>query len=461
MVTLSFLGAARTVTGSMFYLKTSNTSILIDCGLFQGVGQEIKNYRELPFDLPSLNAIVLTHAHQDHCGLLPRLSSLGFRGKVIATPATYDLMRIMLMDAAHIHEEDYARMLKILHKDIKEPIFTIDDVLEMEKQLTFTCLKYGEEYKIDNIKIVLRDAGHILGSAFVEIEVCENGLRKGIVISGDIGNKNKPIVRDPESPKLKDAEIVVLESTYGDRLHKSISESKAELKVALNETLPEGNVVIPVFSLERAQDILYILRDFKERGELDERVQIFLDSPLAINATSIYENHIECFDDEARELVKQHKNPFIFNGVHLVRSVGASKMLNSIKKGAIILAGSGMCTGGRVRYHLLKNLPKPKSAVIFVGYQAEGTTGREIVDGTETIKIYDEEVNVNSKIYTINGFSAHADQNILIGWLKRFKNSPGVYLVHGDAKRMDVFHNGLEANGIRTSMPEEGFSINI
>jgi metallo-beta-lactamase family protein len=445
----------------MFHLRAGRTELLIDCGLFQGIGQEIKNYRELPLDLSSLDAIVITHAHQDHCGFLPRISSLGFSGSVICTPATYDLMRIMLMDAAHIHEEDYARLLKFAHKDLREPIFTVDDVLQMEKKLTYILLKYGEEHQIGDIKIVLRDAGHILGSAFVEIEVKENGARKGIVISGDIGNKNKPVVRDPESPKLKDAEIVLVESTYGDRLHKGISESKEELKQALNETLPQGNVIIPVFSLDRAQDILYILREFKESGMLDEKVQVFLDSPLAINATSIYEAHVECFDDEAKELIKQKKDPFIFSGVHLVRSVGASKMLNSIKRGAIILAGSGMCTGGRVKYHLLRHLPDPKSAVIFVGYQAEGTTGREIVDGAKTIKIHDEVVDIKAKIYTINGFSAHADQNILIEWLERLKNSPDIYLVHGDEKRMEVFDRVLRDRGLKSFMPEEGSSVKI
>lgn len=461
MATITFLGASRTVTGSMFYLKTHDCEFLVDCGLFQGENMEIKNYRDLPFDLSALDAIIITHAHQDHCGLLPRLSSLGFRGRVICSHATRDLMRIMLMDAAHIHEEDYARMLKFSCEYVREPIFTIDDVLEMEKKLTFTLLNYGEEYQIRNTKIVLRDAGHILGSAFVEIVFLENGVRKSLVISGDIGNRNKPIIRDPESPKLKEADMVLIESTYGDRLHKDITESKYELRTAINDTTGKGNVIIPVFSLDRAQDILYILREFKENGELGEKSRIFLDSPLAINATSIYESHIECFDDEAREIIKQHKNPFIFSGVHLVRTVGASKMLNSIKKGAIILAGSGMCTGGRVRYHLLRNLPDQNSAVIFVGYQAEGTTGREIVDGAKTIKIYDETVDVNAKIYTINGFSAHADQQILIEWLEKFKNSPDIFLVHGDFRRMTIFKNVLDGMGLKAFIPEEGFSVNI
>lgn len=461
MATLTFLGAARTVTGSMFLLRADSQDILIDCGLFQGAENESKNYRELPFDITKLGAIVLTHAHQDHCGLLPRLSSLGFRGKVICTPATFDLMRIMLMDAAHIHEEDYARQKKLSGEGVREPIFTIDDVLEMEKNLKFILPKYGEEISLGNIQFVFRDAGHILGSAFVEITLYEDGVKKGIVISGDIGNYGKPVLRDPESPKLKDANIVLVESTYGDRVHKGIVESKDELRHAINETITSGNVIIPVFSLDRAQDILYILREFKESGDLDEKVQIFLDSPLAINATSIYASHVECFDDEAREVIKQHRNPFIFSGVHLVRSVGASKMLNSVRKGAIILAGSGMCTGGRVRYHLLKNLPDPKSAVIFVGFQAEGTTGREIIDGAKRIKIYDEVVEVNAKIYTINGFSAHADQRVLLDWLNRFRGSPELYLVHGDAERMNIFSEFLKKEGFNVNLPEEGTEVKI
>ncbi|MEO0239445.1 MAG: MBL fold metallo-hydrolase [candidate division WOR-3 bacterium] len=443
---ISFLGACGTVTGSMYLITTDKKrKILVDSGIFQGEWEDL-NHSSFPFDPYEIDYVILTHAHLDHIGRLPKLVKEGFEGKILGTPATLDLARIILMDAAKLQSEEFETQKKRNDRkgiETPEPLYTLEDAIA-----TMSYFKpisgYDKEIEIlEGVTITWRDAGHILGSAFLEMTI--DGHK--VVFSGDLGNRNKPIIRDPESIKMKDAELIVVESTYGSRLHKSIEESKEEFLNALKETLPKGNVVIPSFAIERAQDLLYYIREFKEEGLLSKDVKVFLDSPLAISATNIFRAHKECFDDEARELLKQKRDLFSFPNLFFTRSKEASMEINNIKSGAIIIAGSGMCTGGRIKHHLKHNLWREECAVIFVGYQAAGTLGRRIVDGEKEVEIYGETVKVNSKIYTINGFSAHADQQEILDWVSPVDKNTKVVITHGEEVERDALAEKLKELG--------------
>jgi metallo-beta-lactamase family protein len=443
---ISFLGACGTVTGSMYLITTDKKrKILVDSGVFQGEWEDL-NHSSFPFDPYEIDYVILTHAHLDHIGRLPKLVKEGFEGKILGTPATLDLARIILMDAAKLQSEEFETQKKRNDRkgiETPEPLYTLEDAIA-----TMSYFKpisgYDKEIEIlEGVTITWRDAGHILGSAFLEMTI--DGHK--VVFSGDLGNRNKPIIRDPESIKMKDAELIVVESTYGSRLHKSIEESKEEFLNALKETLPKGNVVIPSFAIERAQDLLYYIREFKEEGLLSKDVKVFLDSPLAISATNIFRAHKECFDDEARELLKQKRDLFSFPNLFFTRSKEASMEINNIKSGAIIIAGSGMCTGGRIKHHLKHNLWREECAVLFVGYQAAGTLGRRIVDGEKEVEIYGETVKVNSKIYTINGFSAHADQQEILDWVSPVDKNTKVVITHGEEVERDALAEKLKELG--------------
>jgi metallo-beta-lactamase family protein len=443
---ISFLGACGTVTGSMYLITTDKKrKILVDSGVFQGEWEDL-NHSTFPFDPCEIDYVILTHAHLDHIGRLPKLVKEGFEGKILGTPATLDLARIILMDAAKLQSEEFETQKKRNDRkgiETPEPLYTLEDAIA-----TMSYFKpisgYDKEIEIlEGVTIIWRDAGHILGSAFLEMTI--DGHK--VVFSGDLGNRKKPIIRDPESIKMKDAELIVVESTYGSRLHKSIEESKEEFLNALKETLPKGNVVIPSFAIERAQDLLYYIREFKEEGLLSKDVKVFLDSPLAISATNIFRAHKECFDDEARELLKQKRDLFSFPNLFFTRSKEASMEINNIKSGAIIIAGSGMCTGGRIKHHLKHNLWREECAVIFVGYQAAGTLGRRIVDGEEEVEIYGETVKVNAKIYTINGFSAHADQQEILDWVSSVDKNTKVVVTHGEEVERDTLAEKLKELG--------------
>ncbi|MDI6850884.1 MAG: MBL fold metallo-hydrolase [bacterium] len=445
---ISFLGACGTVTGSMYLITTNKKKkILIDAGVFQGEWEEL-NHSPLPFDPYEVDYIILTHAHLDHVGRLPKLVKEGFEGRILGTPATLDLARIILMDAAKLQMEEFETQKK---RNERKGIETLPPLYELEDAIaTMSFFKpisgYDKEIEIsDGVTITWRDAGHILGSSFLEMTI--DGHK--VIFSGDLGNRNKPIIRDPESIKMKDAELVVIESTYGSRNHKGVEESKEELLKALIETLPEGNVVIPSFAIERAQDILYYIREFKESGLLDREVKVFLDSPLAISATNIFRAHKEVFDDEARELLKQKKDLFSFPNLFFTQTKEASMQINNIKNGAIIIAGSGMCTGGRIKHHLKHNLWREECAVVFVGYQAKGTLGRRIVDGEKEVEIYGETIRVNSKIYTINGFSAHADQQEILDWISAVNKNAKIVITHGEESERDVLAQKLEEAGFK------------
>ena len=452
---VKFLGAAGTVTGSKYLLTLkSGRKVIVDFGMFQGPHDiEKRNYDEFDVDFREVDAIILTHAHLDHVGLLPILNKKGFNGKIIGTSATYDIANIVLLDSAHLqHEEAESENKRRQRRGEPElkPLYDVKDATDIVRRF-LTPVVYNETLEVfDDFKVTFRDAGHILGSAFLEIET-EN---KKIIFSGDLGNYNKPVIRDPQPIQMKDADFVFLESTYGNRNHKSIEESKMELLKAIRETYERGgNALIPSFAIERAQDILYFMREFYERGKLPP-VKVFLDSPMAIETNTIFRLHKECYDEEARALIEKGKDLFKFPGLKTTRSVQASKEINYIKHGAVIIAGSGMCTGGRIKHHLKHNLWREESSVIFVGYQAKGTLGRKIVDGEKVVKIYGEDVVVKAKIYTIGGFSAHADRRELLSWVKDVRKGATIFNVHGEEESLKAMKDAVESMGYKGYIPQ-------
>ncbi len=449
-------GGAKRVTGSCFYVEVRDVRLLIDCGMFQGEDEE-KNYEPFPFDPKKIDYLVLTHAHIDHCGRIPLLVREGFKGKIICTEPTAKLSRLMLLDASKVMYENYKTLLKKLARTGKvprEPLYEEYDVLEAT-ELFKIRLPYNKDYRLSKgVVLRLRDAGHILGSAFVELDVYEDNRPKRVIFSGDLGNKNKPIVRDPESPSP--ADYVFIESTYGDRNHKSFEESKQELLEAIRYTIGRGgNLIIPSYALERAQEILYVLREFYEEGKLP-RCQIFLDSPLAISITRLFTSHPEFYDEETYRVFLE-KNPFELPNLIYTKDVEESKAINSISSGAIIIAGSGMLNGGRVLHHLKYNLWREECSIVFVGYQPKGTLGRKIIEGAQTVRIFSEEINVRAKVFTINGFSSHADQRGLLEWLSFTQRPKKVFLIHGEEEKMKVFGEAIKNElGLHWHIPEEG-----
>lgn len=463
MIVQSF-GGVEGVTGSCHLVKVDKLNILIDCGMFQGVDEE-KNYEDFGFDPSSIDYVILTHSHIDHVGRIPLLVKNGFKGKIISTKATYHIARIMLLDAANVMAEEYKTQLKKALRrgtpeDVKPPLYDENDVfyaMEFFKVL----LEYDEPFRLsNNIKIVFKNAGHILGSAYIQMYVNLNGRTRKIIFSGDVGNDDKLVIKPIDYPQ--DGEIVFIESTYGNRNHRPLEDSIDEFKMAIRESFKDGgNIIIPTFALERAQEILFILRKMYDKGELP-KCKIFLDSPLAIAATKIFLQFPNQLNGEVLSLIKQGQNPFIFPDVYFTTSVEESRKINDIESGAIILAGSGMCNGGRVKHHLKHNLWKENSSVIFVGYQAAGTLGRQIVDGAKKVKIYGEEIVVKAKIYTINGFSAHADQTGLLKFLKSNQNLESVYLIHGEPEIMVEFKNKIkESLNLNPHIVERGEYIYI
>ena len=477
MIIYACHGAAKQVTGSCHLIICNRRRILIDCGLFQG-GREIEqaNAEPFEFDPASIDALLLTHAHLDHCGRIPLLVKRGFRGRIYTTAATRELARVVLLDSAGLQEED-ARRAAVRKRngngrngngrngnsrngDTPEgPLYTIDDALHA---LDFFAadVTYGDPVQVtDGIRARFLDAGHILGSASVLLELDDGHVQRRMLFSGDLGNSGRPIVRDPMPAAT--ADYVVMESTYGDRPHRSVPDSVEELYQAIRETYARrGNVIIPTFALERTQEILYYLHQGIRNGLLPTNLRVFLDSPMAISATEIFRRHPECFDlDFIAEL--EHGDPFDMPGLHFTRDTSESMAINSIESGAVILAGSGMCNGGRVRHHLKHNLWRERSSVVFVGYAAEGTLARRIVDGASTVQIFNNDIPVRAQVWTINGFSAHADQPALLDWLGAAQRRR-IFLVHGEYERgMRKFQEVLEARGFDCHLPGMGESIKI
>jgi len=438
---IEFVGGARTVTGSSYIIKDEDFTIMVDCGMFQG-RQELqqRNQLHLIYAPQKIDCMLLTHAHIDHSGLIPKLVKEGFFGNIYTTKATVDLCTVMLPDSAHIQELD-AKQINKRNKKLGrpeiEPLYTVDDA--MKSLENFVPVNYNEIIQIHpRVEVRFRDAGHILGSAFIEMWVAEKGKKTKIVFSGDIGTNDQSIIKDPDA--LDEADILLIESTYGDRLHKSKEDTYEEFKRILIESINKnGNIVIPAFAVERTQEIIYTLNMLFKNNEIP-RIPVYIDSPLAISATEIFRDNQQCFDDEMKKIIMSGDNPLDFPNLKFTKSAEESKLLSSDTKGAIIISASGMCNAGRIKFHLQSNLYKSESSVIFVGYQAEGTLGRRLVDGAKQVRIYGEDIAVNAKIHTLGGFSAHADKNGLYNWLKTNKNpNTRIFVVHGEEESSQHF----------------------
>ncbi len=461
---LSFHGADRSVTGSCHLLECQGKRILIDCGLYQGGRELNEENRELfGFEPESIDFLLLTHAHLDHCGRIPLLVKEGFQGEIITTAASRELARLVMLDAAHLQEEEAewkARKAARRGRRSEEitPLYTTLDALNSLDYFGRTA-EYDKSLSLANgIDAIFFDAGHILGSASIFLQLNDGERVKNILFSGDLGYSNRAILRDPVSPPK--AQTVVMETTYGNRLHKRLQPSVDELFEAINDTFQRGgNVIIPSFALERSQEIIYYLREGREAGKLPGAMQVFLDSPMAISATEIFRRHPECYDEATRALFCDGRAPFDFPGLHFTRQTADSMALNRVRGGVVIIAGSGMCTGGRVRHHLKHHLWREDSSIVFVGFAAYGTLARRIVDGAEQVKLLGEEVNVRAKIYTIGGFSAHADRDELLNWHRNTGHPDRTFLVHGEEEAMRVFASHLRDTEVVMPKRHETFDL--
>ncbi len=435
---IQFLGAAQCVTGSCFVIEACGRRFCIDCGMHQGNKAIEKRNRDASVYSPgTMDFVLLTHAHIDHSGLLPMLVKHGFKGPIYCTPATGELISIMLEDSAHIQEmEAMYEARKYTRRGLKNPpqaIYTTEDAQKTATHVQAVTL--GEELRpAPGIRVVFYEAGHILGSGSIRLEVEENGKVTSLIFSGDIGRPQALIVRDPVTPPT--AEYVFMESTYGDRNHKDAATSSEELAKAIAYSYARGGkIIIPAFAIERTQEMLYCLHELHRQGQLPEDIDIFVDSPLAIRATEIFSHHRELLDDDALALLNKGEDPFELPNLHYTLSREESEAINTYDKPAIIISASGMCNAGRIKHHLKHNIWKPSTSIVFVGYQAVGTPGRSLVDGAKTLALFGEDMEVRAKLYFINSFSAHAGQNQLLDWLAPVAYSkPQVILVHGELK---------------------------
>ena len=436
---------------------------MIDCGLYQGSRElDEENGEPFGFDAASIDYVLLTHAHLDHCGRLPLLTKRGFRGEIIATSASRELTRLVLLDAAYLLEEDAHRRARRgghggSDNATKSPLYSTLDALNCLDNFGRTAT-YAEVLEVaPGVSATFIDAGHILGSASIFLQLSEPGHSTSVLFSGDLGNAGRQLLRSPATPPR--ADNVVMETTYGDRLHKPLGPSIDELFEAIAATFKRGgNVIIPTFAVERAQELLYFLNEGIGKGRLAKSTQVFLDSPMAISATEIFHRHPECFEPATARLFQDGHDPLGLPGLHFTREAAESVALNNIHGGAIIMAGSGMCTGGRVRHHLQHNLDRANSAIVFVGYAATGTLARRIIDGAKQVKIFGEDVPVRARIYTINGFSAHADQAELLAWQKQ-TGAKRTFLVHGEENSMNQFAVHLGDTHVEMPRPNQEFEL--
>ncbi len=457
---ITFIGAAHEVTGSCHFLQACGKNILIDYGMEQG--QDTYVNAALPIPESEVDYVFLTHAHIDHSGLLPLLYQRGFRGSIFATAATTDLCDIMLRDSAHIQEMEAEwknRKGKRSGAQLIEPLYTMDDALGVQSH--FVACDYGTTIPVaDGIDIRFTDVGHLLGSASIEVWVQEEETKKKLIFSGDIGNLNQPLIKDPQY--LEDADYVIMESTYGDRYHGEVGDYITELVTIIRETFQKGgNVVVPCFAVGRTQEMLYFIRQIKQENLLPEfpNFEVWVDSPLAVEATNIFKKNYEaCFDEEAMALINQGINPIGFSNLKLSVTSDQSKMINFDTKPKVIISASGMCDAGRVRHHLKHNLWREECTILFAGYQAVGSPGRAILDGVPEIKLFGETIQIRARIEKLDGVSGHADKNGLIKWITALNHKPQrVFVVHGEDNVCEDFAKCLGSEyGIYATAPYSG-----
>lgn len=465
---ITFLGATRTVTGSNILVETKTKKFIMDCGLYQGQQKEIMlNSDSFLFNPEEIDFVLLSHAHIDHSGRIPKLYVDGYRGPVYATKATCDLCEIMLPDSGYIQESEIEWLNRKRRREGKHelpPLYTYDDAIDSLS--LFERVQYDEMFQIDpNIRVRFRDAGHMLGSSIIEVWVKEDGKEQKIVFTGDLGNNDIPLLR--EHCIIDDTDILIMESTYGNRLHEE-KESKAEAFLNIvSKTLERGgNVIIPSFAVGRTQEILYELQKSKQNDDEEFRrrfdevmdAKVYVDSPLATSATEVFLKNLDCLDEYVQEDIREGKRPLDFNGLRFTQSVDESKELNATANQSIIISASGMCEVGRIKHHLKHNLWRKDSTILFVGYQAMGTLGRKIVDGAKNVKLFGEEITVNAEVRYIEGFSGHADKNGLLNFVETFKKKPKqIYLVHGDEEAQYELAEAIDNQfGIPVEIPMRG-----
>lgn len=465
---ITFLGATRTVTGSNVLVETKDKKFIMDCGLYQGQEKEIMlNADQFLFDPKEIDFMLLSHAHIDHSGRIPKLYVDGFRGPIYATKATCDLCGIMLPDSGYIQESEVEWLNRKRKREGKHevpPLYTYNDAVDSLSLLE--KVQYDEIVQIDkNIKVRFTDAGHMLGSALIEVWVTEDGVEQKIVFTGDLGNNDIPLLREPST--IADADILIMESTYGDRLHEEKVDKAKEFLDVVSSTLEKGgNVVIPSFAVGRTQEILYELQRSKQnddpefRKEFDEVMDapVYVDSPLATSATEVFLKNLDCLDEFVQEDIRDGKKPLEFPGLRFTKSVEESKELNETANKTIIISASGMCEVGRIKHHLKHNLWRPESTILFVGYQAIGTLGRKIVDGAKTVKIFGEEIGIRANVKYIEAFSGHADKNGLLNFVEAFNKRPKqIFLVHGDEEAQNSLAEAIsEKFDIPVEIPMRG-----
>ena len=457
-IKITFLGAARNVTGSRYLIKANGLKFLVDCGLYQERALKYRDWAPFPFLPYDIDAILLTHAHLDHCGYLPKLVKEGFNNPIYCTSATADITEVMLMDAAHLQMQDAENKKRRHDRDGRRgahpelPLYTIEDAETCLKHLT--PIPYKQTIQLSKgISFTFYDAGHVLGAAMIEVRIKQNGEERILLFSGDIGRQNKPILNDPTI--FNTADYVLTESTYGDRSLDPTESMYQKLVDIVNSTVEVGgNIVIPSFALERSQDVLYYLSRALDAKKI-KPIQVLLDSPMACDITKIFSRHADFFDAEMKGLLTQGKSPFSFSGLKCMTSIEDSKAINKLKEPSIIIAGSGMCNGGRIKYHLISNITRPESTILFVGYQATDTLGRQITDGAREVRILGQNYPVKAKIIKLNGFSSHADKDELLAWISSLKRPPRqVFVVHGEESAANTYADSIrKTKGWNVTVP--------
>jgi metallo-beta-lactamase family protein len=465
MAKLTFYGATEGVTGSLYLLQTDEATILLECGLVQGRSEEEEaNKSPFPFDVKELDAVILSHAHLDHSGRLPKLVADGYRGPIYTTTPTTELLEIMLKDAAFLELRDAEwenKRRRRAGQPFVEPLFTVEDVESTLAQCE--GIEYAQRTAVtQDVDVCFRDAGHILGSAIVEIFIRNKNNERKLVFSGDLGNSYAALLRDPV--RIEHADVLLLESTYGDRNHRPMQETLDEFEQIIQTASDEGgNILIPSFAVGRTQEIIFRLGEMYQAGKLSHQA-VYLDSPMAIATTEVYHRYQDIFNREDKMALRQTRSGSLHAFLPVLRysqTAEDSMALNRITHGAIIIAGSGMCTGGRIRHHFKHNIWRNSTHVVFVGYQALGTPGRAIVDGSKIFRIGGDEIAVNAQIHTIGGFSAHASQSQLLEWVNGFKNKPRIQLIHGEPEAKQVLKTALQQRNWQVSIPGPGTSVDI